>query len=207
MKSPEQQLAIGLKSLGLSTGGGLATRLLAFLDDLEKWNKVYNLTAIRNRSDMVVQHVLDSLSIAPYVNAASVVDVGTGGGFPGVPLAMNYPDKTVVLLDSNVKKTRFLQQMIINHDLRNCEVMHTRAESCDRVFGAVVCRAFASLPDIIKFAGHLVEPNGKLLAMKGQLGDELEQVSESQDEFSVDEVIPLLVPGLDAQRHLVVLSR
>ena len=115
---------------------------------------------------------------------------------------MNYPEKKVVLLDSNVKKTRFLQQMIINHGLRNCEVMHTRAESCSRTFGAVVCRAFASLPDIVSFAGHMVEPGGKLMAMKGQLSDEVEQVDGP---FAVNDVIPLRVPGLNAQRHLVVL--
>ena len=200
--TPEKQLDAGLETLGLSTDGDLAERLLAFLADLEKWNKVYNLTAIRNRGDMVLQHILDSLSVASYIEADAFVDVGTGGGFPGVPLAMNYPEKKVVLLDSNVKKTRFLQQMVINHGLRNCEVMHTRAESCSRTFGAVVCRAFASLPDIVSFAGHMVEPGGKLMAMKGQLSDEVEQVDGP---FTVNDVIPLQVPGLNAQRHLVVL--
>lgn len=205
--SQTYDLESGLEELGFGDSTDLAKRMMAFVEDLKKWNKVYNLTAIRKTEDIVVQHLLDSLSISPYLEAQSVIDVGTGGGFPGIPLAMVHEQTRFALLDSNVKKTRFLQQMVINHQLQNCEVLHTRAESFIGTFDAVVCRAFASLPDIVGYAGHLVAPGGKLLAMKGQLGDEVDLLDESNTELKVENIVTLSVPGLEAQRHLVVLGR
>ena len=204
--NPEGLLVSGLKALDLDDGEGLSDRLLAFCNDLMKWNKVYNLTAIKRLEDVVVQHLLDSLSISNYIEGPEVIDIGTGGGFPGVPLAMVHSDARFSLLDSNVKKTRFLQQMVINHQLANCEVMHMRAESCTGQYPQVVCRAFASLPNIVKFCGHLVSPEGQLLAMKGQR-EELGQVEGADSPFKVQDVLPLEVPHLNAERHLVVLVR
>lgn len=200
-----EDLESGMKALGLEVDSDRSDRLLDFVGDLLKWNKVYNLTAIRNEHDVLRQHLLDSLSISPHLEAETVIDVGTGGGFPGIPLSLFHPETDFVLLDSNIKKTRFLQQMVINHGLRNCEVVHTRAESYSQTFEVVVCRAFASLPDIIELAGHMVAPGGKLLAMKGQLNQEVDEIAENSA-FSVQEIIPLDVPGLDAERHLIVLA-
>lgn len=133
--------------------------------------------------------------------------MGTGGGFPGIPLALLKPKCRFTLLDSNVKKTRFLQQMCINHKLDNCEVLHSRAESCSAVYTQVVCRAFASIPNILGYAGHLVAPDGRLLAMKAHLGDEVDELAISAAGFQVLDIMPLQVPYLDAERHLVVLGR
>ncbi len=200
-----RELESGLQALALEYSPDQIDKLLSFVDDLLKWNKVYNLTAIRQPADVIYQHLLDSLTISSYIESGKVIDVGTGGGFPGIPLAIFHPETHFVLLDSNVKKTRFLQQMVINHQLHNCEVAHTRAESYSGSFDQVVCRAFASLPNIVGFAGHLTSPVGRLLAMKGQLGDEVDSFGEN--DFAIESGTPLKVPGLDAERHLVVLKR
>ena len=149
-------LGTGLVELGLNQTDTLSERLSSFVADLVKWNKVYNLTAIRDPNQIVVQHIFDSLSVHTYIDGDTIIDVGTGGGFPGIPLAMLMPHRRFTLLDSNGKKTRFLQQMVINHGLTNCEVIQSRAESYAAEFDVVICRAFASLTDIVRFAGHLV---------------------------------------------------
>lgn len=205
--SPERRLASGLATLGFSQTEDLSERLLSFSADLLKWNKVYNLTAIKTLDEVVIQHLLDSLSISDQISGDSVIDVGTGGGFPGVPLAMVHPNVRFTLLDSNVKKTRFLQQMVINHKLENCDVLHMRAESCEGRYQQVVCRAFASLPNIVKFCGHLVADGGALLAMKGQPEEEPEVMESAGGLFRIENVLPLEVPHLTAMRHLVVLVR
>lgn len=194
----------GFDALGLARNEDLSTRLTNFVSDLVKWNKVYNLTAIREPNEILVQHIFDSLSVHAYVTGPSVIDVGTGGGFPGIPLAMLMPDTQFTLLDSNGKKTRFLQQMVINHALDNCEVIQSRAESYSARFDVVICRAFASMADIVGYAGHLVGEGGSLLAMKGQLESEL---SDIPDTFVVNSTVELQVPDLQAKRHLVVLKR
>lgn len=194
----------GLDALGLAQSDHLSEQLVSFVADLVKWNKVYNLTAIREPHEILVQHIFDSLSIYPFVKGQTVIDVGTGGGFPGIPLAMIMPETRFTLLDSNGKKTRFLQQMVINHKLSNCEVIQSRAESYASKFDVVVCRAFASMADIVGYAGHLVGEGGSLLAMKGQVEMELAAIP---DTFTVVEVIGLNVPDLDAERNLVVLKR
>ncbi len=204
--SPEGLLSSGLKALEIHDIDTLSERLLSFCADLTKWNKVYNLTAIKKLEDVVVQHLLDSLSISKYITGPDIIDVGTGGGFPGVPLAMVHTNFKFCLLDSNVKKTRFLQQMVINHGLANCEVLHMRGESCTGQYQQVVCRAFASLPNIVKFSGHLVSPGGQLLARKGQL-ENFDQLQGADATFKVRDILPLEVPHLSAERHLVVLVR
>jgi len=194
----------GLRQLGLEAVPQLADRLGAFIADLVKWNKVYNLTAIREIEQIIPQHIFDSLSVHTYINGQTIVDVGTGGGFPGIPLAMVMPDRHFTLLDSNGKKTRFLQQMVINHRLTNCVVVQSRAESHGSQFDVVICRAFAALDEIVANAGHLVAAEGQLLAMKGQSQDDF---SSLPDTFSVKGVHKLVVPGLNADRHLIALQR
>ncbi|MFT4796661.1 MAG: 16S rRNA (guanine527-N7)-methyltransferase [Candidatus Azotimanducaceae bacterium] len=194
----------GLGQLDLDSVPDLEARLGAFVADLVKWNKVYNLTAIREIEQIIPQHIFDSLSVHPYINGQTIVDVGTGGGFPGIPLAMIMPDKQFTLLDSNGKKTRFLQQMIINHRLTNCVVVQSRAESYAAQFDVVICRAFAALDEIVVQAGHLVAEGGQLLAMKGQSPDGFASLPGT---FTVSEVHKLVVPALNADRHLIALQR
>jgi 16S rRNA (guanine527-N7)-methyltransferase len=196
-------ICLDLEQLGLPADDLLAEKLSAFIGDLVKWNKVYNLTAIREPEQILTQHIFDSLSVHPYLKGSRIIDVGTGGGFPGIPLAMLMPKKLFTLLDSNGKKTRFLQQMVINHGLANCDVVQSRAESFAAQFDVVICRAFAPLPDIVSFAGHLVSDEGVLLAMKGQL----EESHPLAGDFKVMDIHRLTVPRMSAERHLVVLRR
>lgn len=198
-----EMISLGLEQLGIPTDDLLADKLSAFIDDLVKWNKVYNLTAIREPEQIIIQHIFDSLSVHPYLEGSRIIDVGTGGGFPGIPLSMLMPKKLFTLLDSNGKKTRFLQQMVINHGLGNCDVVQSRAESFAPQFDVVICRAFAALPDIVSFAGHLVSDEGMLLAMKGHL----EESHPLPGDFRVMDSHKLIVPGMSAERHLVVLRR
>ena len=176
-----------------------------YLRLLIRWNARFNLTAIRNPDDMVVRHICDSLSIAPYVEGNTVIDVGAGAGIPGIPLAIAFPEKVFVLLDSNGKKTRFMQQAVMDLGLSNCTVVQGRVESyvTETVFDHVVCRAFASLNEIGQLCHHLIESSGSILAMKGKrIVDEMDQLS---GEF-VTELIALVVPGLEEERYLAVMK-
>lgn len=193
-------LASGVAELGLTIGEEQIDRMLAFLQLIEKWNKAYNLTAIRRAEEMVGVHLLDSLSVAPFVNGQSVIDVGTGAGLPGIPLAICLPDKNFVLLDSNHKKTRFVQQAVIELGLKNVTVCQERVElyQPEQGFDVVVTRAFANLWDIVLLTSHLLAGTGTLLAMKGQAAE--------LDASGIDArctIIPLTVPGLMAERCLV----
>lgn len=185
----------------------LRATLLAFLRLLEKWNAAYNLTAVREPEKMVTHHVLDSLAVMPYLRGPRVVDVGTGAGIPGIPLALACPEFEFVLLDSNAKKTRFITQAINELGLTNVAVERTRAENYRpaRPFDTVISRAFASLAEMLDMTQHLGAPNGVFLAMKGNYPqDELAAVPE---QFKVVRVESVLVPGLDAQRHVVCLTK
>jgi 16S rRNA (guanine527-N7)-methyltransferase len=177
-----------------------------YLALLVKWNKAYNLTAIRDESQMVTRHLLDSLSIAPYVGGRRLLDVGAGAGLPGVPLAILLRDREVHLLDSNGKKARFLFQVKTTLGLDNMVVHRSRVESFSaaRNFDGVLSRAFASLQDMVHGCRHLLAPDGNFLAMKGALpADELSVVSLEYPHYVIH---PLTVPGLDEQRHLVVIA-
>ena len=177
--------------------------LLAYLDLLARWNKAYNLTAVRDPGRMVSRHLLDSLAIAPYTRGQRLIDVGTGAGLPGIPLAILFPDREFHLLDSNGKKTRFLFQVKTDLRLDNMTVHHARVESFQPAvpFDAVLSRAFASLQDMLAGCHHLLAPGGRVLAMKGAYPvDELAAVSGRYD---LKEVHPLTVPGLAEERHLV----
>jgi 16S rRNA (guanine527-N7)-methyltransferase len=172
---------------------------MSFIKLLEKWNKAYNLTSIRNTEDMVSLHLLDSLAILPFIEGKYVIDIGTGAGLPGIPLAIYLPGIDFTLLDSNAKKTRFVQQAILELKLNNVTVCHSRVENYlpETSFDTVITRAFASLSDIVKLSAHLVSQSGIILAMKGQLPDEQDINSAKTT------LIPINVPGIPAKRCLV----
>lgn len=200
------QLQRGCDALRLSVDDGQRQRLLDYLALLARWNKAYNLTAIRDESQMVTRHLLDSLAVAPYITGQRVIDVGTGAGLPGVPLAILFPERAFHLLDSNGKKTRFLFQVKTALGLDNMVVHQARVDA-HRVaapYDEVLSRAFASLQDMVQGCHHLLAPKGRFLAMKGAYPtQELEAVS---GEYPDTAVIPLHVPGLEEQRHLVVIA-
>lgn len=207
MSGWDRALAPGLKALGITLPAGGETALLHYVELLVRWNRAYNLTAIRDPEEMLVKHVLDSLSILPFVDASPVADVGTGAGLPGIPLAVARPDLRFTLLDSNGKKTRFVTQAVAELKLANVEVVQARAEGYRPAapFARVVSRAFASLRDFAGLAGCLVAPGGRLLAMKGARPEA--ELSEIPPGFRLLAVHPLAVPGLDAERCLVVLEK
>ena len=196
----------GCEALGQDLDDVVYQQLLSYLDLLAKWNKTYNLTAVRDVSDMVVRHLLDSLSIARFVDRGRVLDVGTGAGLPGIPLAIVYPDIDFHLLDSNSKKTRFLFQVKTTLGLDNMTVHHQRVESYQpgQLFDIVLSRAFASLSEMVSVCRHLVASDGIFLAMKGVYP--VEEIASVEQSCSVESVKALRVPGLDEQRHLVCLK-
>jgi 16S rRNA (guanine527-N7)-methyltransferase len=199
------QLVQGLAELGAVLPAGAEERLLRYLALLQKWNRVYNLTAIREQQRLVTHHILDSLAVLPHLPAGSIVDVGTGPGLPGVPLAIARCDDPVILLDSNHKKGAFLRQVAIDCELRNVQVHIGRAEDWQptELFAVAISRAFSDLPGFIEAARHLVAPNGLLAAMKGVYPDE--ELALLPASVRVERVVRLEVPGLRADRHLVLM--
>jgi 16S rRNA (guanine527-N7)-methyltransferase len=201
------RLAPGLKALGATLPVGSDARLLAYVDLLVRWNQAYNLTAIRDPQEMLTKHVLDSLTVLPFVAANPCADVGTGAGLPGIPLAIARPEIHFTLLDSNGKKTRFVTQAVAELKLSNVEVVQARSEAWQPAapFPQVLSRAFASLADFAKLAGGLAAPGGRLLAMKGARPDE--EIAALPEGFRLVAVRSLKVPGLDAERCLVELEK
>ena len=199
MEACKKTLITGLESLDLPLDEDKIEQLMCFIKLLEKWNKAYNLTSIRNTEDMVRLHLLDSLAIIPFIEGKNVIDIGTGAGLPGIPLAIYLPSISFTLLDSNAKKTRFVQQVILELKLKNVSVFHNRVEHYlpEVSFNTVITRAFASLSDIVKLTGHLLSKNGIILAMKGQPPD------EQYINFAKTTLIPINVPGIPANRCLV----
>ncbi len=199
MEACRKILVSGLESLNLSLAEDKIEQLLDFIKLIEKWNKAYNLTAIRDREDMVRLHLLDSLAIVPFIEGKRVIDIGTGAGLPGIPLAIYLPEVEFTLLDSNAKKTRFVQQAILELKLKNASVCHNRVEQYhpEKSFDTVITRAFAGLSDIVELTAHLLSKNGVLLAMKGQSPD------VPKLESAKTELIPVNVPGITAERCLV----
>jgi 16S rRNA (guanine527-N7)-methyltransferase len=203
-------LSSGLNQLGLNCSHAVQSRLGDYVRLLDKWNRVYNLTAVRDSGEMVTRHILDSLAITPYLQGTRLLDVGTGAGLPGIPLAIvsheQSPERQFVLLDSNSKKTRFVQQAVAELGLTNVQVVHTRAEDYhpDQRFDVVVSRAFASINDMLNYTGQHCAANGVILAMKGtDPTDELQQLPAG---FRVEAVYAVKVPGLEGQRHLVCIT-
>ncbi len=202
-----EQLAQGLDAMRLDLPVGCQEKLLAYLALLYKWNKTYSLTALREQDKAVSHHLLDSLSILPFVPDSSLLDVGSGGGMPGIPLAIVCPDLRVTLLDSNSKKTAFLQQTAIELGLNNVSVHGGRVEQYhpEGGFAAITSRAFAELADFVSLSRHLLAPEGCWLAMKGVWPrDEIDRLPGN---VHVAAVHALTVPGVDAERHLVVMRR
>jgi len=204
--SAEQQLTRGIAQLQLALGPPEVDKLLRYLALLAKWNQVYNLTAVRDESRMVSHHLLDSLAVLPHVAAKRLLDVGSGGGLPGVPLAIALPRTHVALLDSNQKKAAFLRQVAIELGLGNVEVVAGRAEAHapSAPYDVIISRAFADLAEFVAAARHLLAPGGRFVAMKGVLPHE--EIGHLPAAWRVAEVIPLRVPGVDAHRHLVIVS-
>ena len=181
-------------------------RLLAFVRLLAKWNAAYNLTAVRDPEEMITRHLLDSLVLLPYLQGPRVLDIGTGPGLPGIPLAIARPDCFFTLLDANAKKTRFVTQALGELGLKNVEVVQTRVENYRPVekFDTLVARAFSSIADMLNNAQHLCAPGGRFLAMKGVYPEE--ELAAIPADYVVNEVVALKVPGLDAARHLAIIT-
>ena len=198
------ELQSGIKTLGLSCSSDQIDQLLAYLEMLQRWNKAYNLTAIREPIQMVRLHLLDSLAIHPYVQGAKkVIDVGTGPGLPGIPLAILNPDINFTLLDSNGKKTRFLFQAISELSLTNVTEINQRAEKyqSQQLFDIVLSRAFSSISDMLGYCDHLVSETGFFLAMKGKKPDsELSQITK---DYKVVDLSQINVPHIESERHLI----
>lgn len=198
-----RQLAEGLGELGLCCGADRLTQLIAFQTLLSKWNKTYNLTAIRDPRKMVSYHLLDSLSVSPYLMGRRVLDIGTGPGLPGIPLSMIHPDKHFILVDCNAKKTRFVRQVMLELELTNVEVVHDRVErfKSKALFDTIVTRAFSAIPEILFSSSHRLTADGRLLAMRGRLPE----IEIRYPGFRTT-VIPVRVPGIDGERHILMMT-
>jgi len=200
-ESHRAQLERGLKEMGLDLPPESTGELIDFLRMMVKWNRVYNLSAIKEPEQMVSLHLLDSLAVLPYLFGKSCIDVGTGAGLPGIPLAIARPDMRFALLDSNSKKTRFIQQACIELGLKNVSPLHERVETYqpEQKFDTVTARAFTAMPDLLSKTRHLLTSGGKLLAMKSKETEALER-----DDFQFDSVQSLMIPELEAERNLVI---
>jgi 16S rRNA (guanine527-N7)-methyltransferase len=200
------QLAEGVEALGLALPSEAQPRLIEYLALLQKWNRTYNLTAVREASKMVNQHLLDCLAVVPHVRAATVLDVGSGAGLPGIPLAVAAPKMQVTLLESNHKKAAFLQQAKLELKLDNIAVTCERVETWQpgRKFEMVISRAFSDLAEFIKLAGRHVAPGGEVAAMKGIYPHE--EIAQLPAGWSLRKAAQLTVPGLRAQRHLLLVT-
>jgi 16S rRNA (guanine527-N7)-methyltransferase len=199
-------LASGARELGIDLGARVES-LLRLVDELEQGNALFNLTAIRDRPGMLRKHVLDSLSLQPYLRGGRVADVGTGAGFPGLVLAIVNPERRFTLIEATGKKARFVEQTTERLRLDNVLVANSRAETYRpfELFDTVAARALSSLADFVAYAGHLCAPGGRLLAMKGKRPDD--EISALPRSFRALAVHRLSVPGLTDERHLVELVR
>ena len=202
-----EELSTGARQLGLELSAAQQEQLLAYLALLIKWNKAYNLTAVRDPDEMVSRHLLDSLSVMEFIHTPRWLDVGSGGGMPGIPLSILHPDKQVTVLDSNGKKTRFLTQVKLELKLDNLTVIHKRVEDFQpaQPFTGIISRAFSSMENFTNWTRHLGDSQTQWLAMKGlHPADELVALPA---DFRVDSEQALTVPGCQGQRHLLILRR
>lgn len=202
----QDDLSRGLTTLGLDADA-LSPPLLAYLALLDRWNRTYNLTAIRDPREMVTRHLLDSLAMHSFVGEETLADLGTGPGLPGIPLAIAKPRLRVTLVESNGKKARFLREAVRTLGLGNARVAESRAEALDEpaAYDALTARALDVLAGIIEVGGHLLKPGGKLLAMKGVRPDE--EIAALPSGWTCPAVHTLVVPGLVGERHLVIVTR
>jgi 16S rRNA (guanine527-N7)-methyltransferase len=203
--TPGEVLRNGLVELGLAFSDQQFDKLIAYVSLIQKWNRVYNLTAISEVHKIISHHLLDSLAIVPHLSGAQLLDVGSGAGFPGIPVAIARPDLGVTLLDSNSKKTAFLQQAALELELKNVQVVSARVEQpLLRKFDAIVSRAFAEIQDFVSASRHHLAPGGVFLAMKGV--DPVEEIGRLSPDYRARAPIRLQVPRLDAERHLIIIE-
>ncbi|EID3726192.1 16S rRNA (guanine(527)-N(7))-methyltransferase RsmG [Salmonella enterica] len=195
-----------LDEAGISLTDHQKTQLVAYVDMLHKWNKAYNLTSVRDPAEMVVRHILDSIVVAPYLQGQRFIDVGTGPGLPGIPLAIVLPDAHFTLLDSLGKRVRFLRQVQHELKLENITPVQSRVEAypSEPPFDGVISRAFASLNDMVSWCHHQPGEKGRFYALKGQLPED--EIASLPDDFSVESVEKLRVPQLEGERHLVIIK-
>jgi 16S rRNA (guanine527-N7)-methyltransferase len=200
------KLVEGCNELGLSLETSAIDKLIEYVGLLHRWNRAYNLTAIREPERMISHHLLDSLSVATYVRGPRVLDMGTGPGLPGIPLAITMPDTSFVLLDSNGKKTRFLVQVKSALGLENVEVVQSRVEDYrpGTKFDTITARAFATLATMLRHSAHLCAESGQYLMMKGKLPDE--ELPGIPVDFTARDAIALKVPGVEGERHLIIVT-
>ncbi|OIP10254.1 MAG: 16S rRNA (guanine(527)-N(7))-methyltransferase RsmG [Betaproteobacteria bacterium CG2_30_59_46] len=203
--SLEEKLADGLEEMGLHLDAATQSSLLNYVALMQKWNKVYNLTAVRDPQKMIIQHLLDSLAVLPHLVGRRIIDVGTGPGLPGIPLALANPALELTLLDSNHKKTSFLRQVCLELNLNNVTVVCERVEAWrpTEKYDVVISRAFSDLAEFVSLALYLCSDTGLMLAMKGIYPHE--ELTRLPATVELQGVESLKVPGLDAERHLVLL--
>jgi len=201
----ERQLLQGLETLGLSLPADTQQQLLCFIQLLAKWNKAYNLTAIREPTEMVTKHLLDSLAIVPFLEGENIIDVGTGPGLPGIPLSIVRPKAQFTLLDSNSKKTRFVTQAVMELGIPNVTVVQSRAEAFKPAqhYDVVIARAFAGIREMLHWVQHLCTSGTRIIAMKGQYPEgEMEGWPAG---FKCESIEKITIPGLQAERHVVLI--
>lgn len=205
--SLEPLLHAGAHDLGIPLDATQTQKLLKLLTELTEWNTRFNLTAIRDPAEMLRKHLLDSLSVRSYIRGRTVADVGSGAGFPGLPLAVANPERRFTLIESTGKKAGFIQHAVEQLQLTNVEVVNARAEAYKPAqrYDAVISRALGKLGDFIRFTQHLCAPDGRLLAMKGQYPQA--EIDALPKQWKVAVVHRLTIPGLEAERHLVELVR
>jgi 16S rRNA (guanine527-N7)-methyltransferase len=210
LKEPlRQQLEFGLKEMGLHFAVPAQQKLIHYIQLIARWNKAFNLTAIRDVQEMVSKHLLDSLAVQPYIEGKTVLDVGSGAGLPGIPFAITSPDKHFTLIDSNGKKTRFLMQAKIELKLDNVEVVNSRVEDYQPMedghriyFDVITARAYATTDDILSSTAHLQNEDTRILVMQGRLDEKI-----NRDQYELIESHVLDVYGLDAERHLLEIKK
>ncbi|UOO87930.1 16S rRNA (guanine(527)-N(7))-methyltransferase RsmG [Vitreoscilla massiliensis] len=200
-------LQMGLQQMQIELSAEQQQKLLDYVALLLKWNSTYNLTALRQEDQMLSHHVLDSLTLLPYLDGvAQLIDVGSGGGMPGIPTAICRPDIQITLLDSNSKKTSFLSQAVIELGLSNVKVITGRVEAVEGIeFDAITSRAFAELRDFVTLTSQLLRVDGRWLAMKGV--HPYEEIAQLPEDVHVAQVDKLTVPSLEAERHMVIIQK
>jgi 16S rRNA (guanine527-N7)-methyltransferase len=200
-------LASGIALLGLELPADAQERLTAYLALLAKWNRTYNLTAVRDEQEMVAYHVLDSLAVLDHLPGDSLADIGSGAGLPGIPLAIARPQWRVAVVESNGKKAAFLDQCKIELGLNNVEVVPRRVEAWrpDRPFEVVISRALSDLALFVRLTAHLLAPEGSIAAMKGVFPEA--EIGQLPPDFAVSQTIALHVPRVDGARHLILLRK
>jgi 16S rRNA (guanine527-N7)-methyltransferase len=202
----ERRLAAGVDALGVQVGAAAQAQLIAFIKELAIWNATYNLTAVRDPATMVTRHLLDCLAVVDFVTGQTLADVGSGAGLPGLVLAIARPTRAVTLIEASRRKAAFLRHARRTLALTNVAVVQARVEVFhpETRFDDVICRAFARAGECARVAGHLVAPSGRLLLMKGRVSHV--ELADLPADFRHVDTIALHVPGLDAERHLVILA-